>query len=37
LPKSNRKFWKTKIKNNKKRDKKNYRKIRSIRFKLIII
>ena len=37
LPKSNRKFWKTKIKNNKKRDKKNDRKIRSLGFKLIII
>lgn len=37
FPKSNRKFWKTKIKNNKKRDKKNDRKIRSLGFKLIII
>ena len=37
FPKSNRKFWKIKIKNNKKRDKKNDRKIRSLGFKLIII
>ncbi len=37
FPKSNRKFWKTKIKDNKERDKKNDRKIKSLGFKSIII
>ena len=37
FPKRNRKFWKTKIKDNKERDKKNDRKIKSLGFKSIII
>ena len=37
FPKSNRKFWKTKIENNKKRDKKNDYLIRKLGYRLVII
>ena len=36
-PKTNRKYWKNKINNNKKRDKKNDKLLRKIGYKLIII
>ena len=36
-PKTNRKYWKNKINNNKKRDRKNDRLIRKIGYKLIVI
>ena len=37
LPKTNRKFWKTKLSLNKERDKKNDRKIRKMGYRLLFI
>jgi len=37
IPKTNRAFWRNKILNNKKRDKKNDQKLRRLGFKLIVI
>ena len=36
-PKTNRKFWRDKINNNKKRDRKNDRKIRKLGYRLLIV